>query len=811
MTLHMHPAEAASLGDTLPALPLATVMEAAQAAQRQIPPAFPLAATVAVNPFLGQTGMTLAQTAAKLARLAGVRITPPRSVFAAKLAEGDLTREDIAQALAASPEPLALDVRDVIARLSTEPSPPKALPTVAALATALGDWDFEALVTGRMGAFCAALFDEGQALWPLAKGRSVYATWQMHGSHDLTPEIMGLTGFGSFVAAAPDTAQGALLRAVTTLGLTGEALESCFHQLLLGLGGWAQAARYRLWEAELSGGTDATLLDLLAIRLVWEEALFLHLAGQGSKGDAALLKWRQTAAAHAQPALPTEDMIIDAVLQEAAERAAQRKLACKLAARKTPIASLAVQRSALQAAFCIDVRSEVFRRALESLDPAVRTLGFAGFFGIGTSHRGFASSRAEKRMPVLLQPARFSCSTPEGAEKADRTARIAARAKRAFGRFRQAAVSSFAFVEAAGPLYAAKLIKDALLPAKAAADATPAPRFDPPLAPDQAVATAATVLRAMSLTQGFARIVLIAGHGSDVRNNLHSSALQCGACGGHSGEVNARLLAGLLNDPAVRAGLKSEGISIPEDTLFLAALHDTASDGVSLYEGDVDTSTHVQDLAQLKDWLAAAGALARAERAEKLPGAEQQQAVGARARDWAQTRPEWGLAGCAAFIAAPRQHSAGADLGGRVFLHDYVAARDEGFRVLELILTAPVVVASWISLQYYGSAVVPQLFGAGNKLLHNAAGGMGVVEGNGGLLRTGLTWQSVHDGDKLMHEPLRLTVMVEAPEQAVLDILSRHPGVRALFDQRWLHLLLLDETGKPVSRYAGGLSFTPLG
>ncbi len=298
---------------------------------------------------------------------------------------------------------------------------------------------------------------------------------------------------------------------------------------------------------------------------------------------------------------------------------------------------------------------------------------------------------------------------------------------------------------------------------------------------------AARILKAMSFTSNFARLVVLAGHGAKVVNNPHASALHCGACGGYSGEVNAQLLASLLNDHQVRAGLAERGIVIPADTLFLAALHDTTTDAVTLFADD-PSPTHAQDLAQVTQWLAAAGALARGERALRLPRANRSQDIAHRARDWAEIRPEWALAGCQAFIAAPRSRSAGRDLAGRAFLHDYDWRCDHGFGVLELILTAPVVVASWISLQYYGSTVAPERFGAGNKLLHNVTGGIGVVEGNGGILRTGLPWQSVHDGERLIHEPLRLSVLIEAPTEAIGAILERHPQLRALFDNRWLHL-----------------------
>ena len=123
-------------------------------------------------------------------------------------------------------------------------------------------------------------------------------------------------------------------------------------------------------------------------------------------------------------------------------------------------------------------------------------------------------------------------------------------------------------------------------------------------------------------------------------------------------------------------------------------------------------------------------------------------------------------------------------------------------------MTAPVVVASWISLQYYGSTVARETFGAGNKLLHNVVGGVGVFEGNGGLLRAGLPWQSVHDGERYAHEPLRLSVCIEAPREAMTAVLERHGQVRELFDNRWLHLFAIDEAGRMAWRYAGDLRWT---
>jgi uncharacterized protein YbcC (UPF0753/DUF2309 family) len=111
------------------------------------------------------------------------------------------------------------------------------------------------------------------------------------------------------------------------------------------------------------------------------------------------------------------------------------------------------------------------------------------------------------------------------------------------------------------------------------------------------------------------------------------------------------------------------------------------------------------------------------------------------------------------------------------------------------------VVASWINLQYYGSTVNNRVFGSGNKVLHNVTGTIGVLEGNAGDLKTGLPWQSVHDGKRFVHEPLRLNVLIEAPIEAITGVIAKHQTVRDLVENRWLHLFAISEDGRVSHRY----------
>jgi uncharacterized protein YbcC (UPF0753/DUF2309 family) len=119
------------------------------------------------------------------------------------------------------------------------------------------------------------------------------------------------------------------------------------------------------------------------------------------------------------------------------------------------------------------------------------------------------------------------------------------------------------------------------------------------------------------------------------------------------------------------------------------------------------------------------------------------------ARDWAEVRPEWALAGCKAFIAAPRGGPPGGSLEGRAFLHDYDWQQEqERFRRARAHPHR-----ARRRRQLDQPAILRLDRGAGQSSAQatssctTSTGGIGVVEGNGGTLRAGLPWQSVHDGE----------------------------------------------------------------
>ncbi len=784
--------------------------QAVAAATQRIAPTWPLDQSIAVSPWWERIDQPVATASARLAVLGGMRSAPSREYFREAWSKGRIAPDELAEARVDGGR--MLSEQECLAALDREPA--------IARMPLLCDWlDADAAdqarlswrdaITHQVSQVCAAYFDRGLADWRPAAADGLYAHWRASLSHDRGIGV--LTGAHCLRRAAdalPADAQRLLTLASDRLGLAPAQWPDYFEALLLSVNGWASWCAYLRWQARLAGGDDGHLAELLAIRLAWEQLL----ATTGAADAVALDGWTRTWSASQQRiAAAVEAQRADWTWQRALEYGFQADLARSLAAAAEPSTGSA----RVQAAFCIDVRSEVMRRALESVDDGIRTLGFAGFFGLPIAYTPLGTSARRAQLPGLLAPAMEV--TEAAASSADEAAIVASRRTRLSDAGRWSATTrwpaaAFHFVEAAGVGYAAKLWRW-VSPGRRKAEPVDNAGLDASqrqslrlhlegLDATGRVDLAENVLRAMSLTEDFAPVVLLVGHGSQSANNPHAAGLDCGACCGQTGEVNARTLAGLLNDPDVRLGLGERGISIGTGTRFVAALHDTTTDEVTLFDRLPDA-----EAPRLREALRRAGDRVRAERADALglgglrdDPAALLDALRRRGNDGAQTRPEWGLANNAAFIIAPRARTRHLDLKGRAFLHDYVAARDTDGSVLELLMTAPMLVTHWINAQYNASTVEPEHFGSGNKVLHNVVGGViGVFEGNGGDLRIGLPRQSVHDGRRWMHEPLRLSVFIEAPPSRIEAVLDRHEVVANLVNNGWLHLFCID--GRRVSRY----------
>ena len=321
---------------------------------------------------------------------------------------------------------------------------------------------------------------------------------------------------------------------------------------------------------------------------------------------------------------------------------------------------------------------------------------------------------------------------------------------------------------------------------------------------DEQVVFVSQALHAIGMTKAFSRFVLVVGHGSQSENNPYESALDCGACGGNLGLVNARIFANMANKAAVRQRLQQQGIHIPDDAWFIPALHNTTTDEVSLYGLDQLPSSHPVYLDRLHNGLIAASRLCAQERlptldsgSENITPAEAGKRVMRNAMDWSQVRPEWGLSRNAYFIIGRRSLTDQFSLDGRAFLHSYDYRVDRKLRLLENIMTGPLVVGQWINMEHYFSTVDNERYGSGSKVYHNVAGRFGVMTGNLSDLRTGLPAQTVLSGGRPYHEPMRLITVIEAPFQHVLSAIDRVAVIRRLLNNGWIRILVVDpETRK---------------
>ncbi|MBX3236736.1 MAG: DUF2309 domain-containing protein [Nitrospiraceae bacterium] len=574
-----------------------------------------------------------------------------------------------------------------------------------------------------------------------------------------------------------------------------------------------------------------------------------------------------------------------------------------------------------QSVFCIDVRSEPFRRHLESTGPH-ETYGFAGFFAVFIRYRAWGKEHDTEQFPVIMRPRNEVREIPRSyldqyISKHQSRAKLVHAGHTLLHDLKENVVTPYVMVESLGWFYGVPIVGKTVIPAlyrrftgwlrrlfvppiatsltvdklspaeteemilseqraliwRALRDryGLNASKLDPAFVEalrrkaldseaavdqelhdggkeaelsseqvtallddlrrhyqinqrsasrqkeritrtgftlDEQVLTIETVLRMLGLVRNFARLVLFCAHGATSENNPFESALDCGACGGNEGKPNARVIAAMANRPQVRERLAKRGIDIPPDTHFLAGQVDTTTDDVQLFDLEDVPPTHRKDVGRLYDDLREASRLTSQERCARfpdigatLPMEDAQALVQERSADWSQVRPEWGLSGNTSFVIGRRALTKGLNLGGRVFLHSYDYREDPGERLLEVLMTAPQVVAQWINMEHYFSAVDNEVYGSGSKIYHNVVGRFGIMSGPWSDLRLGLAWQTVKNGDVPYHEPMRLLTLIEAPRPRIEKLIARHEILQHFYHNEWVHLAALDPEDGVWYRY----------
>ncbi|HWH35178.1 MAG TPA: DUF2309 domain-containing protein [Acidimicrobiales bacterium] len=694
-------------------------------------------------------------------------------------------------------------------------------------------------VSQLVAAWCAVFVDEAGVAWPMpGREYGFFRAWRELTPHDRRLRRLAGPAGMQWLARLPDDPVEALASSLDSLGVDDVDRVDALREHLGRLPGWAGYARFHdEWAPPDHDRPPLRLVDLLAVQVASTAAAAhgsARLPGSSQSADPQggpalnakrpapqdqgvedLLEDRAAAVLAALGCTSDDPSVTSAVrdvLQQVpppvrksmwleAQEGNFRDRLLGLLARPDP--GPATGRPDVQAAFCIDVRSEGLVRHLQACGPYA-TLGFAGFFGVPVRWRPLGSTGSQPRCPPLLTPDHEVAEqplVPDDALGYLSAQRAAGAGHAAFHAPKGSLAGPFALAESAGyilgPLAATRTLAPGLarrLRALTTRRVTP-PRTRPAveaeehhgsgLALEERVTFAGKVVRTMGLAR-FARLVVLCGHGSDNINNPHASSYDCGACGGAPGGPSARVVTALLNDPGVRAGLHEQGTTVPDDTHFVAAQHDTVSDEVTILDRHAVPDSHEALVAAFERDVAVAGERLARERAGRLPGDREK--VRVRGHDWAQVRPEWGLASNAAMVVGPRSITADLDLACRVFLHNYDAEGDGDGSALETILTQPLVVAQWISAQYYFSSVDPDQFGAGDKTLHNPVGGIGVVLGEGGDLQVGLPAQGVGVGERRMHEPLRLLAAVQAPLDRIEAIIQRNQVLQELIGGRWITL-----------------------
>ncbi|MRH43593.1 DUF2309 family protein [Aquibacillus halophilus] len=840
-----------------------------EAASRVIAPLWPISTFAARNPWMGLENQPFDQVAEWLKNTRDIDIYPSASMILSANSKGEIDEDflkiNLQRWLDSHSFHIPRDVAEQFCRaaLKLDPIPSNLLSSnkldklveeiselntdnienspMQPISSRIENQNGERLVNildHHIIKWCKLYLDESQAGWTMPnREEGFFRAWKRLIAYD--PALS--KNQRKSLKDIPEDPHIAIKKALSVLEIPESEIQTYLEGHLLALPGWAGMM---LWRSRQSSHEHALLTEYLAVRISMECALikpYLPLSNQQSEekksitpllaawihwGDLTTEAWSQMSAAEQNEylsfAYSFDENLRRKLWLEAWEQTHTDRLSQKISSKQRKTNE---KKSTLaQLAFCIDVRSEPFRRQLEKEGP-FETIGIAGFFGLPIATNELGSKHSHPSLPVILQPQhKIKESADENELKSYQQRKQAVNSlSNTFKTMKQNVLASLLLPELSGPWLSLQMVARSFAPRRAdrfirnlrenylrkpdtrlSLNHVHNTETEIPVgfSEEEKVNYAHQALKMMGLTDNFASLVVICGHGSQSTNNPYAAALDCGACGGAAGGFNARVLAALCNLPEVREKLSFESIEIPEDTVFVAAEHKTTVDELHwIYVPELSVSAQ-EAFDRIEAIMPKVSQNANADRLAQLPNfyskIKSPRAEAHRfAEDWSEIRPEWGLARNAAFIIGQRELTQDCDLEGRAFLHNYDWQQDESGDLLANIIAGPGTVTQWINLQYYASTVVPHYYGSGNKATQTVTAGLGVMQGNASDLLAGLPWQSVMQSDyEAYHSPLRLLIVIHSPNEYVERLLKNDSALREKVQNGWVRLASIDPEGR---------------
>lgn len=837
-----------------------------QSASRVIAPLWPISTFAARNPWMGLENQSFDQVADWLKNTRDVDIYPSASMIRSAKNKGEIDEDFVEMGLQRWLDSHSFNIpRDVAERfchagLKLDPLPPALLSShkleklvnecsgldpiesfyKQPISSYIENQDGERLVDildQHVIKWSKLYLDESQAGWTMPnREEGFYRAWQHLIQYDPALSKQQRKRLKDW----PQEAHMALQEALFALEIPESEIQTYLEGHLLSLPGWAGMM---LWRSQQSSHEHALLTEYLAVRISMERALikpYLPLNNERSEkkismtpllaawihwGGLTLEEWSQMPANEQNEYLSFayrfDEKLRRKLWLEAWEQTHADQLSQKIISKQRE--NIGKKSALAQLAFCIDVRSEPFRRQLEKEGP-FETIGVAGFFGVPIATCELGSKHSHASLPIIQKPQHKikEFADEDALEKYNQRKQAVHSVSYTFKTMKQNMLASLLLPELSGPWLSLQMAARSFVPRKADRfirnlrktwlrkpdtklslhhDDDAQAEIPVGFTEEEKVSYARQALKMMGLTEDFAPLVVICGHGSQSTNNPYSAALDCGACGGAAGGFNARVLAALCNLSEVREVLLTEGITIPEDTVFAAAEHNTTVDELHwLYVPELSEAAQ-EAFERIEAVMPKVRHHVNAERLAQLPNFQSElknpKAEAHRfAEDWSEIRPEWGLARNASFIIGQRELTQDCDLEGRAFLHNYDWKQDESGDLLANIIAGPGTVAQWINLQYYASTVAPHYYGSGNKATQTVTAGLGVMQGNASDLLAGLPWQSVMQSDQeAYHSPLRLLIVIQAPREYVERLLNHDSVFLQKVQNGWVRLASIGPDG----------------